>query len=33
MQRSGHKWSAMVREYVEEPVLFHGQNVTALLGL
>jgi hypothetical protein len=33
MQRSGHKSSAMVREYVEESQLFHGQNVTALLGL
>jgi integrase len=33
MARSGHRSSAMVSEYVEEAGLFHGDNVTALLGL
>jgi hypothetical protein len=33
MCRSRHKSSVMVREYIEEAGLFHGDNVTALLGL
>jgi len=33
MRRSGHKASAMVREYVGQSQLFHNQNATALLGL
>lgn len=33
MHCSGHHSSAMVREYIEQAQLFHGQNVTALLGL
>jgi hypothetical protein len=33
MRRSGHKSSAILREYIEEAGLFHSDNVTAALGL